>query len=248
MKKVFIPLCILLVLCVALSGCATATGSSAASVPTATNSMQSVPSTGTSETISKQNSQTGSGSASVIDETPNGTYISDETTDRLFEDYALPFYKASLGAHTWNDPAQIDTESLIWFYLVNKAVDAYPLPTGDDVMIHVPAADLEGYIMSYFNVDPKYLETDQRYNTDTECYDLKYPDGLGMFYPEYVKAEKKDNIIDFYFENTDYKETMLVHNRLTIELKEDGGFRYIAGELYDPGIPVSDSETPMGNN
>jgi len=222
----------------ALGSCATANGSSAVSAPVAPSSVQSAPSEGTSEVSSKQNSQSGSGG--ISDETPDGTYISDETTDRLFEDYALPFYKASLGAHTWSDPAQIDTESLIWFYLVNKAVDAYPLPTGDDVMIHVPATDLEGYIMSYFNVDPKYLETDQRYNTDAKCYDLKYPDGLGMFYPEYVKAEKKDNIIDFYFGNTDYKETMLVHNRLTIELKEDGSFRYIAGEAYEPKIPVSD--------
>ena len=125
-----------LVLCMELCSCATANGSSAVSAPVAPSPVQPAPNAGTSETTSKQNSQAGSGSASVIDETPDGTYISDETTDRLFEDYALPFYKASLGAHTWSDPAQIDTESLIWFYLVNKAVDAYPLPTGDDVMIH----------------------------------------------------------------------------------------------------------------
>jgi len=112
----------------------------------------------------------------------------------------------------------------------------------------VPATDLEGYIMSYFNVDPKYLETDQRYNTDAKCYDLKYPDGLGMFPPEYVKAEKKDNIIDLYFGNYDYDYTLKVHCKLTIELKEDGSFRYIAGEAYEPKIPVSDSKIPMGNN
>ncbi len=241
MKKVILPLCMVLLICMALNGCATANGSSAASAPAAPNSAQSVPSAGTSEANSKQNSQAGSGSVSAIKETPNGKYISDETTDRLFEDYALLFYKASLGAHTWNDPSQIDTESLIWFYLVNKAVDAYPLPTGDDLMIQVPAVDLEGYIMSYFNVDPKYLETDQSYNTDTECYDLKYPDGLGMFPPEYVKVEKKDNIIDFYLGNTNYKETMLIYCKLTVELKEDGGFRYIAGVAYDPKIPVSNS-------
>lgn len=241
MKKVILPLCMVLVLCVALSSCATANGSSAANAPAAPNAAQSAQSAGTSEASSKQSGQASSGSVSAIKETPNGTYISDETTDRLFEDYALPYYNSALCGNTWDDPSQIDTLSLMQFYRFNEAVNAYPLLTGDDLMIQVPAADLEGYIMSYFNVDPKYLETDQSYNTDTECYDLKYPDGLGMFYPEYVKVEKKDNIIDFYFGNTDYKETMLVHNRLTIELKEDGSFRYIAGELYDPEIPVSNS-------
>jgi len=63
-----------------------------------------------------------------------------------------------------------------------------------------------------------------------------------------VKAEKKNNIIDFYFGNTDYKETMLIHCKLTVELEEDGSFRYIAGEAYEPKIPVSDSEIPMSNN
>lgn len=241
MKKVILPLCIVLVLCVALSSCATANGSSAASAPAAPNSAQSAPSAGTSETSSKQNSQAGSGSVSATDETPNGTYISDETTDRFFEDYALLYCSAALCGHTWDDPSQIDTESLIQFYWVNKARESYAPPTGDDLMIHVSATDLESYVMSYFNVDPKYLETDRSYNTDTECYDLKYPDGLGMFYPEYVKVEKKDNIIDFYLGNTDYKKTMLVNCRLTVELKEDGSFRYIAGESYEPGIPVSNS-------
>ncbi|MDK2813359.1 MAG: hypothetical protein PWQ08_614 [Clostridiales bacterium] len=241
MKKVILPLCMVLVLCVALSSCATANGSSSVSTSAAPNSVQSAPSGGTSETSSKQNSQASSGSVSAIKETPNGTYISDETTDRLFEDYALLYCSAALCGHTWDDPSQIDTESLIQFYWVNKARESYAPPTGDDLMIHVPAADLEGYIMSYFNIDPKYLETDQSYNTDTECYDLKYPDGLGMFPPEYVKVEKKDNSIDFYLGNTDYKETMLIYCKLTVELKEDGSFRYIAGEAYEPGIPVSNS-------
>ena len=108
-------------------------------------------------------------------------------------------------------------------------------------MIHVPATDLESYVMSYFSVDPKYLETDQSYNTDTECYDLKYPDGLGMFPPEDVKAEKKDNIIDLYFETYDYADILRTYYKLTVELKEDGKFWYIAGEAYEPGIPVSNS-------
>ncbi len=241
MKKVILPLCMVLLICMALNGCATANGSSAASAPTAPNSAQSAPSVGTSETSSKQNSQASSGSVSAIEETPNGTYISDETTDRLFEKYALLYYNAALCGNTWDDPSQIDTESLIQFYWVNKARESYAPPTGDDLMIHVPATDLESYVMSYFSVDPKYLETDQSYNTDTKCYDLKYPDGMGMFYPEYVKAEKKDNIIDLYFGNTDYKKTMLVHCKLTVELEEDGSFRYIACESYEPGIPVSNS-------
>ena len=238
MKKVILPLCMLLVVCVALSSCATANGSSAASATSAPNPVRSAPSTGTSEITSKQNSQTGSEDLSIGES--RKVYTSENEGKRYFEKYALEYCQASLCGHTWDDPSQIDTLSLMQFYRFNEAVDAHPLPTGDDVMIHVPAADLESYIMSYFNVDPKYLETDQRYNTDAKCYDLKYPDGMGMFYPEYVKAEKKNNIIDFYFGNTDYKETMLVHNRLTIELKEDGSFRYIAGEAYEPKIPVSD--------
>ncbi len=239
MKKVILPLCMVLILCVALSSCATANGSSAASAPAAPNSVQSVPSAGTSEASSKQSGQSDSEDLSIGES--NKVYTSENEGKRYFEKYALEYYQASLCGHTWDDPSQIDTESLVWFYLVNKARESYAPPTGDDLMIHVPAADLEGYIMSYFNVDPKYLETDQSYNTDTECYDLKYPDGLGMFYPEYVKVEKKDNIIDFYLGNTDYKKTMLVNCRLTVELKEDGSFRYIAGESYEPGIPVSNS-------
>ncbi|MDD2993658.1 MAG: hypothetical protein PHG73_08985, partial [Pygmaiobacter sp.] len=121
MKKVILLLCMVLLLGVALSSCATANGSSAANAPAAPNAPQSAPSAGTSEASSKQNSQASSGSVSAIKETPNGTYISDETTDRLFEDYALLYYRDALCGHTWDDPSQIDTESLIQFYWVNKA-------------------------------------------------------------------------------------------------------------------------------
>lgn len=235
MIKRKVLLCALLAVSMLFAGCSV----EKTSQPQEESQSESIAQSSVSESAAQSSVSESAASSEESLNSVSEVFVDDQTAYDYWNEYETLYAKATLCGQTWTDPTQIDVELLIRFYLYNEAQTAYPAPTGDDLNIHVPAEDLETYVMSYFNVSADYLETSTTFNRENSCYDLLYPDGLGMGPVQYVKVERTGNRLSIYSGSfDDDNEVASLYYKLTVELKEDGGYYYVEGEEYDPPIPA----------
>lgn len=167
------------------------------------------------------------------------TDIPQEEQEAYSKKYLRPYYIVGLLNTTWSDPEEIDVLRYMQFFTYNEDYNYYMSLGNTLYKDHsVPADVVEKYITSYFEVDPAYLRTSDKYDASTNCYLSMANEGIGDGPGVNINWIEKDGDL-WKFVCEDISGNIL---SVTIRMLEDGSFHYVAGAVRELIKPFESDE------
>lgn len=167
--------------------------------------------------------------------------IPQEDQLNYFRKYIEPYYIVGLMYSTWSDPEEIEVWRYMNFFTYNEYENYYnALENPLDTASLVPADIVEGYITSFFEVDPKYLRTAPNYHHTYNGYRWMENEGIGSGSGLIIERIEKDGEL-WKFVCRDISDNLL---SVTIRMEDENSFRYVAGE----GLEIPSVEPPPADD
>jgi len=160
--------------------------------------------------------------------------------DGLTKTYLTPILFSVATRNSWTDGNDIEADMLVDMYGFMKIWNAN-IPEsemefdGEIPYYYLDEVILENYVQSYFAVSIDHLHSSDRYNADRKAYAFNMS-GVGWAYnPHVIRAEydESTNILVLYLDDG-FGEVEGEAATLTIQLNDDGSFKYISNDA----IPI----------
>jgi len=159
----------------------------------------------------------------------------------LTQRYLYPILFSGATQLTWTDPEQIDAGRLIDMYgyvmVWNNDISESAMVFENDIpYYYVSAGILEPHIFMYFDVSADHLHTAAQYAPDKNKYAFNMS-GVGFAYDPHVLRAEYDgaNLLLTLYIDDGYAGSLQERevSTLTIQLHEDGRFKYVSNEYAD---------------
>lgn len=153
-----------------------------------------------------------------------------------WEYYLQPILFSAATRSSWTDPNTIDADMLVDMYsymqIWNADIPQSEWEFKNDIpYYYLDEGILEEYVLSYFDLSIDHLRSSDRYSADRKAYAFNMS-GVGFSYsPAVLRAEYDDasKVLVLYLDDG-YGEMEGEAAALTIQLSNDGSFKYISNE------------------